>query len=357
MSVCALELEDVPGFLGLQDQLVEHHVRLTQLIYPKVCFRDWQLCIQGNPDVVDNPCGRQRQLERIVRGDWPTRLHVLKAVCHPYGCKPSLVGYIMYEVHGGPGRPRARGVQRQEAPWVHVLQVFVKPAHRCSGCGGLLFQGMLARLSPQERINIKLEVLDLNSLAIAWYRSLGFATHALTSKFLGDRQSAQVVVYQGMLCCRVNEVNLATSAGLPEQETSSKNPEQHLAVPSLSSASPVLFKNEVLQEKVLIYFPDRPGQHEVRIVGYDRFSKWHFIGLSLENGEVRKEKIDLSQLYRDGRVQFKRYFSLMQRDSELLRRARASCRKRKLEELASQVCIETRSKRRCCQGDVQASGL
>eukprot|EP00416_Gambierdiscus_australes_P009987 CAMPEP_0171127112 /NCGR_PEP_ID=MMETSP0766_2-20121228/114648_1 /TAXON_ID=439317 /ORGANISM="Gambierdiscus australes, Strain CAWD 149" /LENGTH=174 /DNA_ID=CAMNT_0011590199 /DNA_START=101 /DNA_END=621 /DNA_ORIENTATION=- len=153
---------------------------------------------------------------------------------------------------------------------------------------------MLKALPPALQQDIRLSVVDLNTSATKWYRREGFVVVNLSRELIGQRDEANVIVYQEMR--RVKNV-----------------PKSQLTVP-------LLFRREVMYEIIRISYPDNSGVFDVKVVGYNEKERWHFIdsrGLSLWEGESFTDTVNLNEFFRDGHVQFKRPLSLVQRDAYL----------------------------------------
>merc|ERR1712007_277998 len=139
---------------------------------------------------------------------------------------------------------------------------------------------------------------DLNVAATQWYRFHGFVVVNLFREFVGQRDDANIVIYQEM------------------RRFSGSKQGELMAVPSL-------FKSEVIHQVITIDYPDKSGTFEVRIVGFDEKNRFHYVdsrGLSLWEGESFTDVVNLNELYRDGYVRFKTDLSLVHHDLELSKR-------------------------------------
>lgn len=311
-TVSRLEIRDVDEFIVLQDLFAEEHFSFTRGIYDKVSFRDWQLCLLCPAHILEKEGGREDHVTGMVKQEALCfqALTILKATCKYNGGCPRLVGYIMFQVQGEvrPKHRRRRQGRPQAAtgPWVQVKQFFVRRPLRRLGCGRRLFAGMVEALEMDVREDIRLSVLDLNTMATRWYRSQGFVVFNLSRDFIGHKDEVNVIVYQEM------------------RRLDGGKKETLKSVPSL-------FKGEVIYEEIRVHYPDNSGTFDVRVVGYNERERWHFVdsrGLSLWEGETFTDEINLNEFYRDGHVEFKRHLSLVIRDAEFTklerRRAKAA---------------------------------
>jgi len=306
-AVGMLEATDVKEFLELQDLFAEEHLALTRGVYEKVGLRDWQLCLLCPAHILEADGGREAHIAAMVRREEECfqRLSILKATGQVNGGPVTTAGYIMYQTHEGEGpakrRKRPRGGNSSSSPpeppsgpFVQVKQFFVRKPLRGLGCGRLLFSSMLKAVPSAQSQDIRLSVVDLNTPATKWYRREGFVVVNLSRELIGQRDEANVIVYQEMR--RVK--------GIPQNQ---------LAVP-------LLFRREVMYEVIRITYPDNSGAFDVKVVGYNEKERWHFIdsrGLSLWEGESFTDTVNLNEFFRDGHVQFKRPLSLVQRDAYL----------------------------------------
>jgi len=308
IEVCELVTAEVQEFIRLQDFFAEEHRILSSSLYPALTLRDWQLVLCCPASVLNAPGGRECHIVNIVQRNQECfkSLFILKAmaVSNDNSTEPRMIGYIMYQVHGGVGR-RRKGASRDlhVENWVQVKQIFVHRDFRKKGCGGILFAKMLEAVSPNERRDLRLSVLDLNTRAMEWYRAQGFVVVDIRKEFVGEREESNAIVYAEM------ERRLHDSDG-------------HLSWAELWV--PSIFKTEVLGEVITIDYPDKSGVFVVRIVDYDEETRWHKVnsnGLSRWDGEDFIDEIDLNFYYRDGHVKFMRHLSLILRDIEMKRRA------------------------------------
>ncbi|CAK0845323.1 unnamed protein product [Prorocentrum cordatum] len=316
-SISSLEVGDIEEFIALQDLFAGEHLALSQEIYSEVTFRDWQLSLLCPESILSREGGRVRHVRSMVNHDEECfrTLSILKASAKEASGATRLVGYIMFQVHDESGRTPRRGGRhkRRDAgpfrPWVQVKQIFVLKHLRRYGCGSQLLAAMLEALG-----RIRLSVLDLNAPAALWYRSKGFLVVGVCRELLGQKEEANVIVYQDM------------------QRLDGSRKLEPLAVP-------LLFRDEVVHEVVHIDYPDDGGSFDLRVVGFNERDKWHYVdsrGLSMWQGDCFVDEVDLNEYYRDGRVQFKRPLSLVWREGELRRRrerrARADERQAEMEE-------------------------
>jgi len=86
---------------------------------------------------------------------------------------------ILFEDHDGPG---GYALFRRETEWVYLRQFFVAPARRRQGVGRAAILWLLENVWRDET-RIRLEVLTGNSVAIDFWRSLGFADYCLTMEW------------------------------------------------------------------------------------------------------------------------------------------------------------------------------
>jgi len=303
IEVCELVKAEVQEFIRLQDLFAEEHRLFSSSLYPALTLRDWQLVLCCPASVLNAPGGRERHIVNIVQRNQECfkSLFILKAMAlsNDNSGDPRMIGYIMYQVHGGIGR-RRKGNARDPPMenWVQVKQIFVHPDFRSQGCGGLLFAKMLEAVSPNERRDLRLSVLDLNIRAMEWYRAQGFVVVDIRKEFVGEREESNAIVYA-------------------EMERRLHDAWSDIEVPSI-------FKTEVLGEVITIDYPDKSGVFVVRIEDYDEENRWHKVnsnGLSRWDGEDFVDEIDLNFFYRDGHVKFMRHLSMILRDIEMKRRA------------------------------------
>lgn len=337
LTVSALEIGDVDEFVRLQDLFAEEHLSLTRPFYEQVSLRDWQLGLLCPARILEEPGGRERHVESMVKRDEECfqKLFILKVMEQLNHAPPTMAGYIMFQVHeqvrpkrpkNGRGRQRGRGVGTRLAanaplgPWAQVKQVFVRKEVRRKGCGKLLFDTMIEALGPEECGELRLSVLDLNSVATKWYRSIGFIVVNLSREQIGFKDQVNVIIYQEM------------------RRLSGAKRSEPLLFPSL-------FKNEVMHEVITIDYPDKSGVYTVRIIGYDEQQRWHHVNsdqLSLWEGETFTDIINLNEFFRDGYITFQRHLSLIHRDVEL------SKRELKREKAAQQAAELDAKRRRMC---------
>jgi len=327
-AVSGLEIGDAAEFIALQDLFASDHLALTRDVYQNVSLRDWQLSLLCPAHVLDEPGGREHHVSCMVRHSEECfqSLTILKATCcTSENEKPTMVGYIMFQVHSPTPAKRRKGGPHNKGqkvgPWTQVKQIFVRQAHRQNGCGKLLLDSMHGALRPEEQEDVRLAVVDLNVDAVRWYRGNGFLVVNLSRELLGERDDANVIIYQEMRRL------LGTR--------------QHEAL-----AVPLLFRTEVTREVINIDYPDGSGSYEVKVVGYDEKERWHYVdsrGHSRWEGETFTDIINLNEYFRDGYVRFKRCLSLVHRDIELSKRevrrakAEASAKESLKRELSSQA--------------------
>jgi len=308
-SVGKLQLEDVSEFIALQDLFAEEHLAFTRPLYALVTLLDWQRSLLWSGPALDEPRGRERHVEKLVRREEAPfrKLVILKATANS-----AAAGYIMYQpIDAARPRRRAQGQCHAQGygrgPWTQLKQIFVRREWRRRGCGKLLLNSMIQALDGECCNNVRLSVLELNHVALRWYRSVGFAVFRLYTEFIGEREQANAILYLEM-----------------------QRGEGNVGVPAL-------FKGEVVNEVITIDYPDKSGAYEVRIVGYDGHRKWHYVdscGLSLWDGETFTDTINLNQFFRDGHISFSRPLSLVHRDVELskreARRAKADLKRQRI---------------------------
>eukprot|EP00448_Togula_jolla_P019827 CAMPEP_0170579124 /NCGR_PEP_ID=MMETSP0224-20130122/5821_1 /TAXON_ID=285029 /ORGANISM="Togula jolla, Strain CCCM 725" /LENGTH=385 /DNA_ID=CAMNT_0010902137 /DNA_START=92 /DNA_END=1249 /DNA_ORIENTATION=+ len=308
-GVIDMEIGDVEDFMALQDLLAEEHLAFTSRVYSKVTLRDWQLSLLCPDRILSEEGGRRRHAESMVRRQEAAfkDLIILKASAPSKGGeKPTMVGFVMFQVHQAEKRkPPKRGRPTYWdrvgcfGPWAQVKQIYVLPAFRRRGVGCALLTAMFQALPREARDDVRLSVLDLNPSATRWYRSFGFVVVSISRECLGDREDANVIVYQEMRCA-AGEARLAAALTVP-----------------------LIFRAEVLNQVVTVSYPDKSGVFDVRIVEYLEAEHWHKVdsaGLSVWDGESFTDTIDLNAFFRDGHVEFKRDLSLVYRDVELVKR-------------------------------------
>jgi len=83
----------------------------------------------------------------------------------------SVVAFMMYELH------RSR---------LHVLNFAVRRTHRRLGIGGLMMGKLAAKLTPDRRSRIVLEVRERNLPAQLFFRSLGYRAVSVLKDFYQD---------------------------------------------------------------------------------------------------------------------------------------------------------------------------
>jgi len=314
-TVSALGLDDVDEFLRLQDFFAEEHLFLTRPLYEDLSIKDWQLGLLCPARILEDPGGRERHVESMVKRkqDCFRKLFILKVMEQMNGAPPTMGGYIMFQVHEAAKRPgsrrgrgggrgagggRSAGAFAPVAPWVQVKQVFVRKELRRKGCGKLLFDTMMGALSSEECAEVRLSVLDLNTVATRWYRRIGFSVVNLSREQIGPKDRANIIIYQEMR--RINGVKRSDVLSVP-----------------------LLFRNEVVHEVITIDYPDKSGVFTVRITGYDEQQRWHYVdssGLSLWDGDTFTDIVNLNQFFRDGFITFQRHLSLIHLDAEMSKR-------------------------------------
>eukprot|EP00931_Biecheleriopsis_adriatica_P079879 TRINITY_DN5321_c0_g1_i2.p1 TRINITY_DN5321_c0_g1~~TRINITY_DN5321_c0_g1_i2.p1 ORF type:complete len:370 (+),score=75.93 TRINITY_DN5321_c0_g1_i2:76-1185(+) len=298
-TVRKLEADDTHAFIALQDLFVQEHHELTKGIYEEVTLRDWQLSLLCPEHVMDKPNGRIEHVESMVKQEHECfqNLHIFVATLGTSnGHAAPFVGYIMYQVHRGCGNKKKRALDESPWPYVQVKQIFVCPEYRHRGFGKRLFETMIEALDEQQREDLQLSVLDLNTTATTWYRSQGFVVSGLTWEFLGKRKDFHVVVYQSM----------HRLLGLPAE--------------SLKQKTGNIFRFEVIGEVISIEYPDGSGTFDVRIVGWLERDGVHCVdsrGLSDSDVPRFTDLVDLTAYFRDGHVRFQRNLSLVMRDVEM----------------------------------------
>jgi [ribosomal protein S18]-alanine N-acetyltransferase len=82
-----------------------------------------------------------------------------------------VVGFMIYELH------RNR---------LHVLNFAVHPDYRRRGIGAQMMNKLVAKLSPQRRTRIQLEVRETNLAAQLFFKNLGFRAISLLRDFYED---------------------------------------------------------------------------------------------------------------------------------------------------------------------------
>jgi ribosomal-protein-alanine N-acetyltransferase len=82
-----------------------------------------------------------------------------------------VVGFMIYELH------RNR---------LHVLNFAVHPDYRRRGIGAQMMNKLVAKLSPQRRTRIQLEVRETNLPAQLFFKNLGFRAISLLRDFYED---------------------------------------------------------------------------------------------------------------------------------------------------------------------------
>jgi len=366
---------DADRFVELQDQFAVGHRELAKGVYENVCLRDWQLCLCCPREILDMPRGRQGQFAQMSAGEDPYgNLTILKALTRPEDgeAEGKMIGYIMYSVHDasaprssshhhhqeangakpGPGRRRKRGrpqaLEAAEAgqPWAQVKQLFVDEEYRRHGTGKLLMNSMLEAVESEKIHDIRLQVLDLNTKAMEWYRSLGFVIVEFAREFLGERDEANIIVYQEMWWRGI----AGTRLGVP--------PAADVVPPTMgwNMLLPPLFRAEVIHEVITIDYPENAGIFDVRITGYDEESRFHKVassGLSLWDGDEFDDEIDLNTFYRAGFVKFQRNLCTIHRDRTVKKR---SVRKAKAEQRAGVLRAKLDQEKALLEDAMSASG-
>ena len=82
-----------------------------------------------------------------------------------------VVGFMIYEFH------KAR---------IHVLNLAVDPSYRRHGVGSQMVAKLIAKLSPQRRNRVVLEVRETNLAAQLFFRENGFRAVSVLRRFYAD---------------------------------------------------------------------------------------------------------------------------------------------------------------------------
>ena len=82
-----------------------------------------------------------------------------------------VVGFMIYELH------KAR---------IHVLNLAVAPSYRRRGVGSQMVAKLIAKLSPQRRSRVVLEVRETNLAAQLFFRENGFRAVSVLRRFYAD---------------------------------------------------------------------------------------------------------------------------------------------------------------------------
>ena len=83
----------------------------------------------------------------------------------------AVIGYAIYELHKNR---------------LHLLSMAVAPEHRRTGCGKMMVDLLIRKLSPERRNRIVLEVRETNLAAQVFLRGLGFKAISVLKGFYED---------------------------------------------------------------------------------------------------------------------------------------------------------------------------
>ena len=110
----------------------------------------------------------------------------------------SVVAFMIYELH------RSR---------LHVLNFAVRRSHRRLGIGTQMMEKLVAKLSPERRNRIVLEVRERNLPAQLFFRSLGYRAISVLKDFYQDTTEDAYLMQYGIPMVAAEEVASRRMAG------------------------------------------------------------------------------------------------------------------------------------------------
>lgn len=203
-EACTAAMADVHELTRLyEEDYVQCHRRLHRGAASKAEFSEWEekLGVIDFEDVISEMSGKVGAAKQAGRGskgdkvkrrdgartsaDMPVRL--LKCVEHASpgsdtDAKPTLVGYILYEVRTKKERQRAR------QHYCELINIVVREDYRGCGAGRFLFEALRADLkktAPAEAGDLRLYVAERNTGPLTWYQRLGFVRAGFQTEEIG----------------------------------------------------------------------------------------------------------------------------------------------------------------------------
>lgn len=168
------------GIERCRGQMALAHQRLYKPVYPGVNQDQWMKALGSE--------GIRKDLEKGTI--------VLHAALEASG---AVVGYISCSCfYSDAGSPAG---ESEEGPYAKINHISVLPDHQCHGVGRLLFDELLQHLhhvSPSVTNDLRLNVVELNGRAQAWYRRLGFFVVQLWMRRLNSGSFSVPVAFMQM---------------------------------------------------------------------------------------------------------------------------------------------------------------
>jgi len=158
---------------------------------------------------------------------------------------------------------------------------------------------------------------------------MGFLVVSLYQELLGNRDDANVVVYQEMACFGGPTIDVprveseTTPLGKQPRRRREGAVKRRGVEEPLAEVSVALFRQEVVGEVVLINYPNGDGTFLVKVTAFLEEERFHSVdsaGYSQWDNDSFTDVIDLNSYYSTGHVVFQRHLSLIYRERELARR-------------------------------------